>query len=84
MCLTARPVVDRLERDLEALALVLRLNAMEAAGRDVMRAYGVYLVPTFLVFDGAGELVFSQGGSLPDVGTIKAKVMSAAGPPKGD
>ncbi len=69
--------MDRLERDLESQALVLRLNAMEPAGRDVMRAYGVYLVPTFLVFDGAGELLFTQGGSLPDVGTIKARVRSA-------
>ena len=44
-----------------------------------MRAYGVYLVPTFLVFDGAGSLLFRQGGAFPDVGTIKALVRAAAG-----
>ena len=50
---------------------MLRLNVRDAAGRDVMRAYGVYLVPTFLVFDGAGNLLFRQGGTFPDVATIK-------------
>ncbi len=44
-----------------------------------MRAYGVYLVPTFLVFDGAGNLLFHQGGTLPDVGTIKEWVRGAEG-----
>ena len=39
-----------------------------------MYAYGVRLVPTFLVFDGAGSLIFRQGGTFPDVGTIKAKL----------
>lgn len=71
--------MDRLERDLEGQAMVLRLNVLDAAGQDVMRAYGVYLVPTFLVFDGTGNLLFSQGGTLPDVGTIKARVRSAEG-----
>ena len=66
--------MDRLERDLEGQAPVLRLNVMDAAGQDVMRAYGVYLVPTFLVFDGAGNLLFRQGGAFPDVGMIKARV----------
>ena len=42
-----------------------------------MRAYGVYLVPTFLVFDGAGNLIFRQGGAFPDVGMIKARVRGA-------
>ena len=52
---------------------------MDAAGRDVMRAYEVYLVPTFLVFDGAGNLLFRQGGTFPDVGMIKARVRGAEG-----
>ena len=74
MCLSARAVVDRLERDLEGEALVVRLNVLDAVGREVMQAYGVTLVPTFLVFDGAGNLIFRQGGTFPDVGTIKAWV----------
>ena len=71
--------MDRLERDLQGQALVLRLNVGDATGQDVMRAYGVYLVPTFLVFDGAGNLLFRQGGAFPDVGTIKARVRGAEG-----
>ena len=66
--------MDRLERDLQGQALVLRLNVMDTVGQDVMRAYEVYLVPTFLVFDGAGNLLFRQGGAFPDVGMIKARV----------
>lgn len=44
-----------------------------------MRAYGVYLVPTFLLFDGAGNLLFRQSGAFPDVGTIKARVRGVEG-----
>ena len=44
-----------------------------------MRAYGAYLVPTFLVFDGAGNLLFRQSGAFPDVGTIKARVRGIEG-----
>ena len=71
--------MDRLVRDLEGQAPVLRLNVRDAAGRDVMRAYGVYAVPTFLVFDGAGNLLFRQGGAFPDVGVIKERVRGAEG-----
>ena len=79
MCLAARPIVDRLEQDLGARALVLRLNVMESVGREVMDVYRVMLVPTFLVFDGAGNLLFRQGGAFPDVGMIKARVRGAEG-----
>ena len=71
--------MDRLERDLEGQAPVLRLNVRDAAGRDVMRAYGVYSVPTFLVFDGAGNLLFRQGGSFPNVAIIEEWVRGAEG-----
>ena len=44
-----------------------------------MRAYGVYLVPAFLVFDGSGNLLFRQSGAFPDVGTIKSRVRGIEG-----
>ena len=69
--------MDRLEQDLGARALVLRLNVMESVGREVMDVYRVMLVPTFLVFDGAGNLLFRQGGTLPNVSKIKALVQAA-------
>ena len=71
--------MDRLERDLGGQASVIRLNVREPAGRDVMKAYGVYLVPTFLVFDGAGNLLLRQGGAFPDVRTIKESVRARSG-----
>ena len=69
--------MDRLEQDLGAQALVLRLNVMERVGREVMRVYRINLVPTFLVFDGAGNLIFRQGGTFPNVSKIKALVQAA-------
>lgn len=50
---------------------------MESVGREVMDVYRVLLVPTFLVFDGAGNLLFRQGGTLPNVSKIKALVQAA-------
>ncbi len=57
----------------------VKLNVMDSVGREVMHAYGVSLVPTFLVFDGAGNLIFRQAGTFPDVQTIKAKVRGEIG-----
>lgn len=56
--------MDRLERDLEGQATVLRLSAGDSVGRQVAARYGVRGVPTFLLFDGSGEMVHYQVGRL--------------------
>ena len=56
--------MDRLERDLRGRAEVLRLSAWSAVGRELAARYGVRGVPTFLLFDGAGEMVYYRVGRL--------------------
>jgi thioredoxin-related protein len=56
--------VDRLERDLEGQAQVLRLSAWSPVGRQLAARYGVHGVPTFLLFDGTGQMIHSQVGRL--------------------
>ncbi len=67
--------MDRLERDLEGRAQVLRLNILGETGRAAAIRYGVRGVPTFLVFDGEGRLV-AQSLGLPDRKRVQALLES--------
>jgi hypothetical protein len=69
----AKPVVDGLERELEGQAQVLRLNVMDGVGGQLALRYGARGVPTVLVLDGAGEVVYAKTGS-PNRGEIIAAV----------
>jgi thioredoxin-related protein len=69
----AKPVVDRLERDLAGQASVLRLSLWSSVGRELAARYGVRGVPTFLLFDGTGELVHHQVGRL-DSDQVKTEI----------
>jgi hypothetical protein len=71
----AKPVVDRLERDLAGQAQVLRLSAWSGVGRQLSDRYGVRGVPTFLLFDGSGQLAHYQVGRL-DGDRVKAEIDS--------
>jgi thioredoxin-related protein len=42
-------------------------------GRELAARYGVRGVPTFLLFDGAGKMVYYQVGRL-DPGRIKSEI----------
>lgn len=75
----AKPVVDRLERELDGTAKVLRIDVMSRTGLALAREYGVSAVPTFIVFDGKGQVVYTQAG-LPDRAAIRAAVRAATGP----
>jgi thioredoxin-related protein len=65
--------VDRLERDLEGRVQVLRLSARSSVGRQLGARYGVRGVPTFLLFDGAGQMIHYQVGRL-DAGRIETEI----------
>jgi thioredoxin-related protein len=69
----AKPVVDRLERELEGKARVVRLSAFDGVGQEVARRYDVRGVPTFLIFDAQGNLIGRDAG-MPDRDKIKALV----------
>ena len=65
--------MDRLERDLEGQAEVLRLSAVSGVGRELAARYGVRGVPTFFLFSGSGELVSYQVGRL-DADLVKSEI----------
>lgn len=69
----AKPVVDRIERDLEERARVLRIGVMDDVGRQLAVRYGVRGVPTLVLLDGEGEVVLAQAG-VPRRGEILAAV----------
>ncbi len=69
----AKPVVDRLERDLEGTAKVLKLSAWSSVGKELGARYGVRGVPTFLLFDGSGEMIHYQVGRL-DAERVKVEI----------
>jgi thioredoxin-related protein len=73
----AKPVVDGLEADLAGQADVLRLSILSDVGGALARRYGVRGVPTLMVFDGAGEVIYSAAG-MPDREAIVAAAESAA------
>ncbi len=71
--------MDRLERELDGKAKVLRIDVMNRTGLALAQEYGVRAVPTFVVFDGKGQVVFVQAG-LPDRAAIREAVQAAGGP----
>ena len=71
--------MDGLERELEGQAQVLRLNAMDAVGGKLAMRYGVRGVPTFVLLNGAGEVVLKQVG-MPERVEITAAVQELSGP----
>ncbi len=65
--------MDRLERDLEGRAQVLRLSSWSEVGKQLGARYGVRGVPTFFLFDGAGNQISYQVGRL-DANLVKAEI----------
>lgn len=74
----ARPVVDRIERELGDEAEVIRLSVMSAAGREAALRYGVRAVPTLLVIDACGDVVETQVGVLVAQRAVEAARAAAA------
>lgn len=71
----AKPVVDRLERELEGEVEVLRLSSLSSIGRELGARYGIRGVPTFLLFDREGAVVHYQVGKL-DADLIGSEIAS--------
>lgn len=67
--------MDRLERDLEGQVQLLRLSVWSSVGRQLAARYGVQGVPTFLLFDGQGQMVHYQVGRL-DAEQVKSEIDS--------
>ena len=65
--------MDRLEHELEGQARVMRFSLFSSVGQELAHRYGVRGVPTFLIFNGQGDLVGREVG-LPDRSRIRALV----------
>ena len=61
--------MDRLEQQLKGQAEVIRVNLMDQMGATLAGRYSVRAVPTMLVFDGEGNVVYSRAG-IPNAGAI--------------
>lgn len=54
--------MDGLERELKGRAQVVRLDVVSEIGRQAAYDYEVRSLPTFLIFDGQGQIVYRQAG----------------------
>tara|TARA_B100000686_G_scaffold84139_1_gene90900 strand:- start:9941 stop:10456 length:516 start_codon:yes stop_codon:yes gene_type:complete len=75
MCLLSKNSVDELDRNIDGEVALLRLNLSEKIGRMVARQYQVTVTPTFLIFDGFGNVAFRQSG-YPDIAKIEETALS--------
>jgi thiol-disulfide isomerase/thioredoxin len=75
-CLTAKPIVDGFEKDLEGKAKVVRLNVLSGLGREVAITYGIRGVPSTVVVDAGGEVVLTHTG-IPSRKAIVEKATAA-------
>ena len=74
ICLTNKPKVVQLERDLQNTARVLKLNVKEPVNQVLANQWGVQGVPTFFVLDSKGEIVYTRAGA-PDIDAITKTVL---------
>ena len=65
--------MDRLARQLQGKAELIRVNVATPTGLAVAQLYDVRATPTLLVFDGQGNIVYTHAG-IPDAGAV-AKVV---------
>ena len=66
-------MVDGLERELGDRVQVLRLDVLSPVGRAAASAYAVRAAPTFVLFDGGGEVVYYQVG-FPGKAVIRQEI----------
>lgn len=75
-CLTAKPIVDGIEKDLAGRAEVIRFNSLSQLGKEAAARFEVRGVPTTLVLDGKGEVIHRHAG-IPSRKNIVATAMAA-------
>ena len=61
-CLTAKPIVNGIEKDLEGRAEVVRMNALGKLGKTLARRYDIEGLPATIVFGANGDIVHRHAG----------------------
>ena len=56
--------MDELENELGDQILIIRLNIQEEVGRELAPVYDFEFTPTFIYFDGDGNELWREVGSL--------------------
>ena len=67
-------MVDGLERQWRDLLKVAHLDIADASAGPLLNRYDVRVVPTFLLLDGQGEVVWRQNGGIPDADEIETEL----------
>jgi thiol-disulfide isomerase/thioredoxin len=67
LCLASEPNVRNLRSAVDGRAEIVRLNVRDEISLPLMRRYGAFSLPTFVVVDGAGEVIWRQSSSLLNV-----------------
>ncbi|MCB0156019.1 MAG: hypothetical protein KDF65_14585 [Anaerolineae bacterium] len=68
----AKPLVDRLETNLTGKAEVIRLDLLSGVGREAARQYGIRAVPSLVVVDGQGDVVYGLPSSNQIIAAVEA------------
>lgn len=67
----AKPIVNGIEKDLDGKSEVIRIDMLSSIGNELATGYGVTVVPTTLVLNGRGDVIYRHSG-LPDRNQVVA------------
>jgi len=70
----AKPVVDGLEHKFKDRVRFIKVNVGEDEGGQVAAKFGVSGVPTFIMLDGQGRVIYRKTGGKPDQAEIEKRV----------
>jgi len=74
--MAAKPIVDGIEREHGAKLKVIRLNIQEQAGKELATRFGFHYTPTFVLFDGEGDVIGRWAGAI-DPGQVRSLLEQA-------
>ncbi len=69
----AKPVVDGLERKLGGKIRFIKVNVAEDEGAAVAEKFGVHAVPTFIMLDSQGRIIYRKTGGKPDAAEVESR-----------
>ena len=69
-CLSAKPAIDKLEKNLTGHLTVLRVNTRSNLAKYLRETYSWDFVPTFILFNRHGNEVWRQTGRVPSLDTL--------------
>ena len=72
----AKPIVNGIEQDLQDRAKVIRLNILSRLGKEVASLHGVEVVPTTIILDANGKLIYQHAG-LPNRKAVVDRIGAA-------